>query len=227
MIEAVTTILRNIFGWENDEAPAPGAVEEYARLNPKAGADSIAATLENWLINTSLNLPKPYGWPGTAKTYLRMKAFTDGVEMWETKTAIALGLYVEPEVVQGPEAHNVDEWWANLMECLSYEGFKLLDLETTEGSDEWNKRLAVATKIPALWALSGLSLVYQILVLQGWHKPWVGGFGAPVVNVRDYIGASGQKILDNLWAVKARRPPTWFADKAWAKNPDPEAYVGG
>ena len=218
MYDEVKEILRSVCDWLPTEAPAPDAVAQYAADNPTLAAANIAAILDSYLDRFSSQAP-PYGWTGTSKEYARHRMFTEGVEYWEYNTAIALGMIVEPIVVQGRIAENVNEWWDNQEKNLNYIGYTLLD-DTEAGNAEresrWNE--ATSLKFGDDWAFAGLTLVYQILTREGLLKKWVPpGMFPPSEylggDIRKFYGSTAQKVLDNLFASYHGKPPVW--DENW------------
>jgi hypothetical protein len=218
MYETIKEILRSVYGWLDTEAPAPDNTNLYVEQNPTYTADDVAAVLDTYLDRYDAQAP-PDGWPGTSKEYARHRMFTEGVEYWEYNTAIALGMIVEPIVVQGRVAQNVNEWWDNQEKNLNYIGYTLLD-DTVQGDAErelrWNE--ATSMRFGDDWAFAGLTLVYQILTREGLLKKWTPpGLFPPAEylggDVRKFYGSNAQKVLDNLLASYHGKPPVW--DENW------------
>ena len=227
MYQLIVQNLRSLFGWHADQAPERSAIEEFLGANPDETAESVAARLDGYLTDATAGQKPPYGWPGTAKDFLRHDMFTEGVKYWNENTDIALGVITIPVVAQGRIARTVDEWWENQEKGLSYLGYPLLDAGNPASEAEREQRMAAAAQIPFAWLFAGLGLVYQVLTREGLLKKWLKGQMTPPVehlggDVTRFYGCNAQQVLDNLLAAQAGRPPKWLED--WRRNPDPGAW---
>lgn len=205
--DTVVSILRSApYNWPTSVAPAREAVEEAAGKG--MSAEAIAATADAYCHKAAEGVTLPASYPGGAYAWARHRQFAINKEMYLHDSRVALGLIVEVPVPHGPEARDFEAWLDNQKRGMSYQGIAFFDLSDPLSAKEWAGRLNAAKpeNIPPNWLLNGLGDVYQAFVVEGLNTEWrgcgiMGSERKAFDDFRNYLGLSGQQVLDNLWAA--------------------------
>lgn len=209
--ENVLQILSETYGWPSDTTPAPDPVQ--VEIDKGVPDESIAAALDQYVVDTALQYPPPYGYPGTSYEYQRYRLFCTGKEYWSLNTSIALGQTVEMPVPQlGYNSKSVAEWHDNQAHNVNRKG----DGRLSDDPATLEARWAHSNSVPLEWAQAEKNDIWTLAVREGYIPTGVDGFEAAYAQTSPSLDSvrflDAQQWLTNLTCDDKPKPRKWLDD---------------
>lgn len=204
--DEVLSILRESpYNWPLGISPEP---EATATALETMGPAEVAAALDAYLDAQAAGMSF-WNQVEPTKTILRRRLFTENVEMWGTKTGVALGQIVEPPVDTIGPARSPSEWWAYQDQLRNRLGEKLCD------SAEFVRRNSFLAIIPDEWLAPGMDpKIYRLAVREGYLPVGMTGFDPAYLQsnpkLNEVRGLDALQWLQNLQARDKGRPQPWL-----------------